>query len=249
MLVFVAGVESNPTDPATIQRNVAIAAEATGKLRFLDNVWLPEELGHAAVTSELAIRSGGISGSAMNGLVSQIKERGFNIGIDFSLIQTDIWSWIQEKVARYTYNPTMIAGSGDPVVNKAFKDHAGQESFHAHVYYENAKAIIASNPQYKDILTNQVIEAVADFIMPGHHMFPKLQKEAPKWAKEFGFPNKLLLKELYLGLEGLVGQEGVGKAIRAYASRNEMPWHLKAMLLAAKPFSNKRLAKFAASRV
>jgi len=249
MLVFVAGVESNPIDPAIIQRNAAIAAGATGKVRFLDNVWLPEELGHAAVTSELAIRSGGISGSAMNQLVSQIKERGFDIGTNYSLIQTDIYSLLQEKVARYSYNPTMKTGSGDPVINKGFTDLAGQESFHAHVYYEHAKAIFESNPQHKDYLADQVIEAVAGFILPGHHMFPELQKDAPKWAKKFGFPYKLLLKELYLGLEELIEQEGVGKAIRAYASRNEMPWHLKAMLLAAKPLSNERLAKFAASRV
>lgn len=249
MLVLVAGVESNPIDPAIIQRNVAIAEGATGKLRFLDNVWLPEELGHAAVTYEMAIRSGGISGSQMDEHVNRIKERGFGIGVNYSLIKTDIYSWIQEKAARYTYNPTMKAGSKDPVINKGFTDHAGQESFHAHVYYEDAKAIFAANPQHKDYLADQVIEAVADFILPGHYMFPELQKDSPKWAKSLGFPYKLLLKELYLGLEGLVGQEGVGKAIRAYASRNEVPWHLKAMLLAAKPFSNERLAKFAGAKV
>jgi hypothetical protein len=143
----------------------------------------------------------------------------------------------------------MKAGSKDPVINKGFVDHAGQESFHAHVYFEHAKAIVASNPQHKDYLADQVIEAVADFKMPGHHMFPELQNDAPKWAKKFGFPYNLLLKELYLGLVELVGQEGVGKAIRAYASRNQMPWHLKAMLLAAKPLSNERLGKLAASRV
>lgn len=249
MLVFVAGVESNPTDPAIIQRNIAIAAGATGKVRFLDQVWLPEEKGHATVTYEMAIRSGGISGSEMNEHVNRIKERGFGIGVNYSLIQTDIYSLIQEKVARYSYNPTMKTGSRDSVINKGFTDLAGQESFHAHVYYEDAKAIVAANPQHKDYLADQVIEAVADFILPGHHMFPELQKDAPKWAKQFGFPYKLLLKELYLGLVELVGQEGVGKAIRAYASRNKMPWHLKAMLLASKPFSNERLGKFAASRV
>lgn len=249
MLVFVAGVESNPTDPAIIQRNIAIAAGATGKLRFLDQVWLPEESGHATVTYEMAIRSGGISGSAMDEHVNRIKERGFSIGVNYSLIQTDIYSLIQEKVARYSYNPTMKTGSGDPVINKGFTDLAGQESFHAHVYYEHAKAIFESNPQHKDYLADQVIEAVADFKLPGHHMFPELQKDSPKWAKRLGFPYKLLLKELYLGLEGLVGQEGVGKAIRAYASRNEMPWHLQALFLLARPLSNERLGKLAASRV
>jgi hypothetical protein len=73
------------------KRNLPVAPAAIAVLRFLDNVWLPEELGHAAVTSEFAIRSGGISGSAMNQLISQIKERGFDIGTDYSLIQTDIY--------------------------------------------------------------------------------------------------------------------------------------------------------------
>jgi len=65
--------------------------------------------------------------------------------------------------------------------------------------------------------------------MPGHHMVPELQPDAPKWAKKFGFPHQVLFRDISEGLVEMVGHKGLGEIVLSYGAKN-LPWYLKVPL-------------------
>lgn len=61
----------------------------------------------------------------------------------------------------------------------------------------------------------EVVKTLANFQMPGHHMVPELQREAPKLAKQMGLPVGALRHELKTGLVKLGGYKGLSRVVLA----------------------------------
>jgi len=91
-----------------------------------------------------------------------------------------------------------------------------QENFHRYVYFMGMKATLKYFPQR---FGKDVVHTLVNFQMPGHHMCPKLQAEAPQLAKEMGLPVGKLRSELGRGLVEVAGKKGVTQVILALGAK------------------------------
>lgn len=221
-LRFVAEVESNPEGPAEHLLKGADKGGATWQRRFVEDIWLPEERMHGVLLRECAIRYGAPQ-QLIDEEIEQVRAREFKIGNGYSSLKADVYGWLQEATT-WRFYQAMQSATLDPILKNILNDIAKQENFHRHVYLEGAKVTLEHNPTS----SKEVVEAVAEFIMPGHDMVPDLQPHAPRWAKKFNFQFGTEQRDRVDGLVDLIGHEGLGEATIAYLAENDnAPWYLK----------------------
>lgn len=221
-LRFATLVESNPEGAANNLLAAAHRDNADWLKRFIIECWLPEETMHGKVFREYLIASGAIQPAAIDADIKKVQERGFPLGDGYTALQACTYGWIQEMIT-WRFYQAMKQHAGEPVLSKILNDVGKQENFHRYVYFKGAKTILEHEPSRK----KEVIETVTNFTMPGHHMVPELQPDAPKWAKKFGFHLRPLFREISEGLVELVGHKGLGEIITSYGVKN-LPWYLSA---------------------
>lgn len=141
-----------------------------------------------------------------------------------------------QEATTWRFYQAMQSATRDPVLKQVLNDVAKQENFHRHIYFEGAKATLEHNPNS----AKEVIETVAEFIMPGYEMAPELQAEAPRWARKFNFSSRTLLREQASGLIELIGHEGLGESAIAYGVSNA-PWYIKGPLIPLNALHNPRV--------
>lgn len=224
-LRFVAEVESNPEAPAQNLLGSADRSGATWQRRFIEDTWLPEEQMHGVLLRECAIRYGAVTQPLIDAEIERVRQRGFPIGANYTSLKANIYGWMQEDTT-WKFYQAMLSRARDPTLKTILNDIAKQENFHRHVYFQGAKTTLEYNPN----VSREVVEAVSQFVMPGHHMTPDLQRLAPYWAKKFSFPSGTLLLNRVNGLVELIGYEGLGEAIIAYGAKGATPWYVKAPL-------------------
>ncbi|EKD64553.1 MAG: hypothetical protein ACD_50C00344G0004 [uncultured bacterium] len=233
-LRFVAEVESNPQAPAKNLLKAADENGATWKRRFVEDGWLHEESMHGVLLRECAIRSG-TPQELIDEEIEQVRAREFTIGENYSSLKADVYGWMQEATT-WRFYQAMLNEAKDPVLRQVLIDIAKQENFHRHVYFEGAKTTLEHNPD----AAKEVVDTVAEFIMPGQIMAPDLQQEAPRWAKKFNFSTRQLMREQASGLIELIGHEGLGESAIAYGVNNA-PWYIKGPLAPLKKLDNARV--------
>ena len=223
-LRFVAEVESFSDKPAKHLLESADNSGATWQRNFVEDIWFPEEQMHGVLLRELAIRCG-VSQSLIDGEIEQVRAREFKIGANYSSLKANTYGFLQEATT-WRFYQAMQSATFDPVLKRVLNDIARQENFHRHVYLEGAETILKHNPN----AGGEVVEAVAEFIMPGEHMVPELNREAPRWAKKFNFQARTASRDRIDALVSMIGHKGLGKAIIAYLAKNRTtPWHMKAL--------------------
>lgn len=141
-----------------------------------------------------------------------------------------------QEATTWRFYQAMLSATQDPVLKKLLNDIAKQENFHRHVYFEGAKTTLEYNPN----ASQEVVQTVAEFIMPGKVMAPELQREAPRWAKRFNFSSREFLREQASGLVELIGHEGLGKSAIAYGANNA-PWYIKGPLIPLNKLNSSRV--------
>jgi len=232
-LIFVAEVESNPEAPAENLLRAADTSGATWKRRFVEEAWLREERMHGILLRECAIRYG-TKQSLIDQEIQDVRAREFTIGTDYSSLKAAVYGWMQEATT-WRFYQAMLSATEDPVLKQILNDIAKQENFHRHVYFEGAKATLDHNPN----ASQEVVQTVAEFIMPGEVMAPELQREAPRWARKFNFSSYDLMREQATGLVELIGYEGLGKSAIAYGINNA-PWYIRGPLTTLNKLNNSR---------
>ena len=243
-LAMVTLVESNPKDPAQKLLDAADRSEAPWLRRFITQTWLPEEGMHAAPFREYLIRSGAYDQVNIDFEIDKVVARGFVHGEGYSEVKAATYGWMQELITWRFYDSMRTylltrAKEGiplDPVMSQILADIARQENFHRHIYLSGVRTILKHQPQRK----KEVIEAVTEFVMPGHHMAPELQAKAPAWSVKFGFQLRPLMKDLISGIVEFAGHNGLGQASIQYGAKNAIQWYFKPIVFllapAAKPY-------------
>ena len=224
-LRFATLVESNPQGAANSLLAAADRDNAPWLRRFVTESWLPEETMHGVIFREYLIASGAIQPAQIDAEIEEVQRRGFPLGEGYNALEACTYGWIQEMVT-WRFYQAMQQHAQDPLLSQILNDVGKQENFHRFVYLTGAKTILKHEPSR----IKEVIETVKDFEMPGHHMVPELQPNAPKWAEKFGFPRQVLFRDIFEGLIEMVGHEGLGEIVLSYGAKN-LPWYLKAPLI------------------
>ena len=264
-MTFVTLVECNPDAPAQKLLDAADRGPAPWLRRFIEQTWLPEERMHHAPYKEYLIRSGLVDADTLDFQIEGVRSRGFIHGEGYTPLQAATYGWIQELITWRFYDAMhsyLVGGSGgqsrrglersspglargtphggseetlpaDPVLLRIVADVAKQENFHRHVYLTGAKTILKYAPHRK----GEVVAAMAEFLMPGHHMVPDLQPLAGQWASKFNFQFRRVLHDLCEGLVELTGYNGLGQATVLYASRHKLPWFVNMVVRPLAPLA------------
>ena len=241
-LAFVTLVESNPQAPA---KKLLAAADRSGApwlRRFITQTWLPEESMHHAPYREYLIRSGAYADSFIDSEINKVRDRGFIHGEGYTELQASTYGWLQELITwrfyeamhSYLLSERKEDSPPDPVLVKIVGDIAKQENFHRHIYLSGVRTVLKHAPQRK----REVINAVAEFLMPGHAMAPEWQPRAPAWGRKFGFSLKRLAHDISQELIKLTGYSGLGQGAILYATRNSMPLWVKIPATLVAPFAH-----------
>ena len=228
---FVTLVEANPKDPGGQILAAADRSNAPWLRRFITQTWLPEEGMHHAPFKEYLIRSGAYDEDFLDDEISKVVDRGFVHGTGYSELQAATYGWLQELITwrfydamrDYLLSRATDDNPADPVMVKILADIAKQENFHRHVYLTGAKTVLKHQPERK----GEVVTAVAEFLMPGHHMAPDWQPKAPVWSEKFNFPLKGVIHDIAHGMVSLTGYRGLGQAAILYGVRNDIHWYLR----------------------
>lgn len=238
---FVTLVEANPKDPGGQILKAADRSHAPWLRRFITQTWLPEEGMHHAPFKEYLIRSGAYDEDFLDDEIAKVIDRGFVHGAGYSELQAATYGWLQELITWRFYDSMrdyLLAQAtddnpADPVMVKILADIARQENFHRHVYLTGAKTVLKHQPERK----GEVVTAVAEFLMPGHHMAPDWQPKAPVWSEKFNFPLKGVIHDIAHGMVELTGHRGLGQATILYGARNDIHWYLKPIVAILYPLS------------
>ena len=228
---FVTLVEANPKDPGGQIIKAADRSNAPWLRRFITQTWLPEEGMHHAPFKEYLIRSGAYDEGFLDDEIAKVVDRGFVHGAGYSELQATTYGWLQELITWRFYDSmrdyllfqATDENPADPVMVKILADIAKQENFHRHVYLTGAKTVLKHQPERK----GEVVTAVAEFLMPGHHMAPDWQPKAPIWSEKFNFPLKGVIHDIAHGMVELTGHRGLGQAAILYGARNHIHWYLR----------------------
>ena len=238
-LEFVTLIESNPREPASVLLAAADRGNAPWLRRFIEQTWLPEELMHSPPYREYLVRSGTCDAATIDSAIADVRERKFTLGVDYTPIEAATYGWLQELLTWRYYETiaSFLVGKAQPgapvdsVLLKILNDIAKEENFHRFIYLSGVRTSLKYAPEAKE----QVIRAVADFMMPGHQMVPHLQAYTSSWAKSFGFPVKKVLREISSEMIQLVGHNGLGQATIRYGATHDVPWFLKVAVLGVLP--------------
>lgn len=238
---FVTLVEANPKDPGGQIIKAADRSNAPWLRRFITQTWLPEEGMHHAPFKEYLIRSGAYDEDFLDDEISKVVDRGFVHGTGYSELQAATYGWLQELITWRFYDSmrsylqlrATANNPADPVMVKILADIAKQENFHRHVYLTGAKTVLKHQPERK----GEVVSAVAEFLMPGHHMAPDWQPKAPVWSEKFNFPLKGVIHDIAHGMVELTGHRGLGQAAILYGARNDIHWYLRPVVALLRVFS------------
>ena len=238
---FVTLVEANPKDPGGQIIKAADRSGAPWLRRFITQTWLPEEGMHHAPFKEYLVRSGAYDEDFLDDEISKVIDRGFVHGAGYSELQAATYGWLQELITwrfydsmrDYLLSQADDDNPADPVMVKILADIAKQENFHRHVYLTGAKTVLKHQPERK----GEVVTAVAEFLMPGHHMAPDWQPKAPVWSEKFNFPLKQVIHDIAHGMVELTGHRGLGQATILYGARNDIHWYLKPLVAVLRPLS------------
>ena len=238
---FVTLVEANPKDPGGQIIAAADRSNAPWLRRFITQTWLPEEGMHHVPFKEYLIRSGAYDEDFLDDEISKVIDRGFVHGAGYTDLQAATYGWLQELITwrfydsmrDYLLSKATDDNPADPVMLKILADIARQENFHRHVYLTGAKTILKHQPQRK----GEVVTAVAEFLMPGHHMAPDWQPKAPLWSEKFNFPLKQVIRDIARGMVELTGHRGLGQATILYGARNQIHWYLRPVVAILYPLS------------
>lgn len=241
-LTFVTLVECNPSDPAGQLLGAADRDGAPWLRRFIDQTWLPEESAHHTPYKEYLLRSGASTPQAINARISDVRSRGFLYGEGYTALKASVYGWIQELITWRFYEAMRSHlllegkdhGASDPVLIQILGDIAKQENFHRHVYLTGIKSILRHSPERKV----EVAEALAEFMMPGHHMVPDLQPYSAGWAQRFNLSLRVIIREIVEGVIEVIGYKGLGKTASLRGSLNSAPWFIRIPVYMLKPFSN-----------
>ncbi len=228
---FVTLVESNPKDPGGQIIAAADRSNAPWLRRFITQTWLPEEGMHHVPFKEYLVRSGAYDEDFLDDEISKVMDRGFVHGTGYTELQAATYGWLQELITwrfydamrDYLRSRATEDNPADPVMVRILADIAKQENFHRHVYLTSAKTVLKHQPERK----GEVVTAVAEFLMPGHHMAPDWQPKAPLWSQKFNFPMKGVIHDIAHGMVELTGYRGLGQATILYGARNNIHWYLK----------------------
>lgn len=213
---FVNSVESNAQGAGA---NIA-AASRKGKVTWLgrfEEKWEEEEVMHGQIFREWFIHSDLVSQQEVDAQIQRVRDRGFPIGEGFNELEAASYGWPQETAGMYFYrsmiNYAKQSENGfDPVLVKILTDVMSQENFHRYIYFMGMKATLKYFPQR---FGKDVVHTLTNFQMPGHHMCPELQAEAPRLAKEMGLPVGKLRRELSRGIFELAGRKGQSQVVLA----------------------------------
>ena len=238
---FVTLVEANPKDPGGQIIAAADRSNAPWLRRFITQTWLPEEGMHHVPFKEYLIRSGAYDESFLDDEISKVIDRGFVHGAGYTDLQAATYGWLQELITwrfydsmrDYLLSKATDDNPADPVMVRILADIAKQENFHRHVYLTGAKTILKHQPERK----GEVVTAVAEFLMPGHHMAPDWQPKAPLWSEKFNFPLKQVIRDIARGMVELTGHRGLGQATILYGARNQIHWYLRPIVAILYPLS------------
>ena len=207
---FVNSVESNAQGAGA---NIA-SASRKGKVTWLgrfEEKWEEEEIMHGQIFREWFIKSDLVSQQEIDAQIQTVRDRGFPIGKGFNELEAASYGWPQETAGMYFYqsmiNHAKQSENGyDPVLVKILTDVMSQENFHRYIYFMGMKATLKYFPQR---FGKDVVHTLVNFQMPGHHMCPELQAEAPRLAKEMGLPIRKLRHELSDGIVEVAGKKGL----------------------------------------
>ncbi len=226
-LTFISLVESNPDEPAKRLIDAANRDGTSWLTRFITECWLPEERNHGAVYGEYLVRSGVMTRESLDQEVDTVKRRDFVIGDDYRAAEACTYGWLQELITWRFYQAihmhmTRSTHEHQTPTTTALKDLvsnvAKEENFHRYIYFEGIRELLNEDPTR----VKQVVRAVAEFEMPGHHMAPEYQVKAPNWAQMLKFPYRVVFGDIASGLRELIGYRGLGQSIIGYVKRNEM---------------------------
>lgn len=218
---FVNSVESNAQGAGANIRAASMRGNVTWLDRFDVDAWEPEEIMHGLIFREWFIRSHLVSEDEIDTQIQKVRDRGFPIGEDFNDLEATSYGWPQETVGMYFYQ-TMInyakqsENGYDPVLVKILTDVMSQENFHRYVHFMGTKAKLKYFPER---FGKDVVHTLVNFQMPGHHMCPELQRDAPQLAKEMGLPFGKLRHELKSGIVELAGYKGLSQVILALGAK------------------------------
>lgn len=240
-VIFVTLVESNPKDPGGQIIAAADRSNAPWLRRFITQTWLAEEGMHHVPFKEYLIRVGAFDEVFLNDEISKVIDRGFVHGTGYTDLQAATYGWMQELITwrfydamgSYLRTKATVDDPADPVMLQILSDIAKQENFHRHIYLTGAKTILKYQPERK----GEVVTAVAEFLMPGHHMAPDWQPKAPVWSEKFNFPLKQVIHDIARGIVELTGHRGLGQAAILYGWRNSIHWYLRPLVALLYPLS------------
>ena len=240
-LGFVTLVESNPSAPGQQILDAADRSQARWLRRFVSQTWLPEEGMHHAPFKEYLIRVGAYQEQFLDAEIDKVVQRGFPHGEGYSDVQAATYGWMQELITWKFYDMLRdhllsrqtTSQPADRVMVQILADVAKQENFHRHVYLSGVKTALNHSPHRRE----EVVSAVAEFVMPGHLMAPDWQPKAPMWAEKFKFPLRGLAHDIVHGLVELTGHAGLGQASLQYGTRNKIHWALRLPTSLAGPLS------------
>lgn len=222
-LRFATLVESNPE---LYSKKILAAADrdhASWLRRLITVWWLPQEAMHGPVFRKYLIASGAMQPSQIDAEIEEIQKRDSPLGEGYSALEACTYGWIQEMVT-WRFYQTMQKHAGEPVLYKILNDVGRQENFHRYMYLNGVKTIL----KYEPSRIREVIETVKSFEMPGHYTIPELQPNySSEWAKKFGFPRRVLFRDIAKGLIEMVGYEGLGEIVLSYGAK-KLPWYLAA---------------------
>lgn len=243
-LLFVTLVESNIREPGKKLQAAAERGRAPWLSRFVEEALLPEELMHAPPYREYLIRSRAYDAADIDSQIDDVRARGFIYGEGYTPLEAVTYGWLQEMLTWRYYEAmgfyaAQVQREGapaDPVLVKVLRDIAKQENFHRFLYFSGIKAVLKHAPHAK----GEVIRVASEFLMPGHHMTPHLQRHAAGWGRKFGFPLKMVLHDISSSLVELVGYNGLGRATILYGTHHKVPWHVKAVASALAPLGRPR---------
>jgi len=234
-------VESNPTAPGEKILAAADRSDAPWLRRFITQTWLPEEGMHHVPFKEYLIRAGIHEKSFLDSEIAKVMERGFVHGEGYTEVKAATYGWLQELITwrfygsmhSYLLSNSTKENPADPVLLKILSDIAKQENFHRHIYLSGVKTVLKYAPERK----GEVIEATAEFLMPGHHMAPEWQSKAPQWSVKFNFRVRSLLHDVTRDLVVLTGYKGLGQATIMYGSSHSIHWYLRPLVMLLNPLS------------
>ncbi len=240
-LTFVTLVESNPTAPSEKLLDAADRSRAPWLRQFIILTWLPEESMHPMVFREYLVSSGTSKAFDLDKQMQDTYERGFELGEGYSELQAATYGWLQELITwrfyesmrNYLVSTATPDNPTDMVLVRILGDVAKQENFHRFVYLSGIRTVLKHAPQRKW----EVVSAASEFLMPGHHMAPSMQKQAPHWSAKFGFSHRQLARDIVADMITITGYRGLAQAAIGYAVKNEVYWYLKIPGVLLAPFS------------